>query len=112
MVWSAHTAGRPCCGCRGNSLADRVLPNPLSVSRFRDVDISRLPSQVELEQVVVQKHGNTNGEVTGWGPLQRSRFGYYLPGDVYEALIRRLVFPGCSWIDIGGGHDIFPDNPK
>jgi len=57
-----------------------------------------LPSQTDLEQLFVQKYGNERGDVTGWGPRQRSRFGYYLPGDVYEALIRRLVFPGCSWI--------------
>src|SRR6267154_2272028 len=70
------------------------------------------PSPTELEQLVVQKYGIERGEVTGWGPRQRSRFGYYLPGDVYEALIRRLVFPGCSWIDVGGGHQVFPDNPR
>jgi SAM-dependent methyltransferase len=82
------------------------------VSAFDGVDVPYLPSRIELEELAIQKYGNSNGQITGWGPGQRSRFGYYLPGDVYEALIRRLVRPGCSWIDIGGGHQIFPDNPR
>ena len=33
-----------------------------------------------------------------------------LPDDVYEATIAKLVEPGCAWIDIGCGRDIFPGN--
>jgi SAM-dependent methyltransferase len=39
------------------------------------------------------------------------QFGYYLPSDVYEAVVKQHVFIGCSWIDVGGGHHIFPENP-
>jgi SAM-dependent methyltransferase len=81
-------------------------------SRFAVELPPMFPARTDLEELVVQKYGNERGEVTGWGPRQRSRFGYYLPGDVYEALIGRLVFPGCSWIDIGGGRQVFPDNPR
>lgn len=82
-----------------------------SFSDPRSADVP-LPTRVELEQLVLQKYGNNSGQLTGPGLLQRSRFGYYLPGDVYEALVSRLVYPGCSWVDVGGGHHVFPNNPK
>jgi SAM-dependent methyltransferase len=34
-----------------------------------------------------------------------------LPADVYEGLIDHLVTPGCVWLDVGGGSDVFPSNP-
>lgn len=68
-----------------------------------------LPSAAELEALFRQKHGDP--AAVGWAPRRRFRFGYYLPADVYEAVVRKLVAPGCAWLDVGGGHDIFPDNP-
>jgi SAM-dependent methyltransferase len=83
----------------------------MRVSGLCAADVS-LPTRAELERLVLQKYGNDSGEVTGPGLRLRSRFGYYLPGDVYEALIGRLVYRGCSWLDVGGGHHVFPNNPK
>lgn len=67
-----------------------------------------LPTRQELESVFLQKHGSP--EMIGWAPRRRFEHGYYLPSDVYEALVSKLVFPGCAWIDVGGGHAIFPEN--
>ena len=68
------------------------------------------PSRIELETLFHQKYGAPSE--TGWSPRQRYQFGYYLPADVYEALLARLIVPGCQWLDVGGGHHIFPDNPR
>jgi SAM-dependent methyltransferase len=35
---------------------------------------------------------------------------YYSPDIYYEALTTKLVFPGCRWVDVGCGRDIFPNN--
>ncbi len=40
----------------------------------------------------------------------RQRFGYYSPDQWYEAVVDRLVTPGCRWIDVGGGKTVFPEN--
>jgi SAM-dependent methyltransferase len=68
------------------------------------------PSRIELEHLFEQKYGLPSH--TGWSPRQRYGFGYYLPADVYEALIARIITDGCRWLDVGGGHHIFPDNPS
>jgi 2-polyprenyl-3-methyl-5-hydroxy-6-metoxy-1,4-benzoquinol methylase len=31
---------------------------------------------------------------------------------VYEALVAKHVVDGCSWLDVGGGRAIFPENPS
>jgi len=67
-----------------------------------------LPSSGDLETLFRHKYG-TN---PGWSPRQRQRNGYYLPADVYEALVANLVVPGCSWLDVGGGHQVFPENDQ
>lgn len=69
-----------------------------------------MPSRAELETLFRQKHGNP--ETTGWGPKRRFGFGYYNPADVYESLVSKLVFPGCTWLDVGGGDAIFPENAE
>jgi 2-polyprenyl-3-methyl-5-hydroxy-6-metoxy-1,4-benzoquinol methylase len=68
------------------------------------------PSRAELEEIFLQKYGQPH-EV-GWAPKRRWQYGYYLPADVYEAVVKKAVFKGCSWIDIGGGQSPFPDNPQ
>jgi 2-polyprenyl-3-methyl-5-hydroxy-6-metoxy-1,4-benzoquinol methylase len=65
-----------------------------------------LPSAGELEELFFQKHSDT----AGWAPRRRLRFRYFPPGDVYEGAVRKQVVPGCSWLDVGGGHAIFPEN--
>jgi 2-polyprenyl-3-methyl-5-hydroxy-6-metoxy-1,4-benzoquinol methylase len=62
----------------------------------------------ELHEHFVIKYGNP--ESTGWSPKRRLKFGYYQPGDIYEALIRKLVTEKTTWIDVGGGRALFPGN--
>lgn len=47
----------------------------------------------------------------GWGPRMRLASNYFQPDDHYEALVARLVTPGCLWADVGCGRDIFPSHP-
>ena len=68
------------------------------------------PSEIELATLFQQKYGPPTQ--TGWSPRQRHAFGYYLPADVYEALLARVIRPGCHWLDVGGGRHIFPENPR
>lgn len=70
----------------------------------------RLPSREELEQVFREKYGDL--EEVGWSPKRRFHWGYYLPAEMYEAVVKRHVFQECTWIDVGGGHSVFPDNPQ
>jgi 2-polyprenyl-3-methyl-5-hydroxy-6-metoxy-1,4-benzoquinol methylase len=67
------------------------------------------PSRAELETVFRQKHGDPTK--TGWGPRTRFSFSYFTPDEYYEAVVSKLVASGCSWVDVGGGRDVFPDNP-
>lgn len=48
------------------------------------------------------------------GPAPRIRlaFNYFTPDDYYEALLNKLVTPGCDWADVGCGRDLFPSNPR
>jgi SAM-dependent methyltransferase len=32
------------------------------------------------------------------------------PDEYYEAALDELVTPGCRWLDVGGGRDVFPSN--
>lgn len=61
-----------------------------------------------LREVFRLKYGDP--ATYGWGPRLRLRFGYFTPDDYYEAIIAGLVGDGCSWIDVGCGRDIFPNN--
>ena len=47
-----------------------------------------------------------------WGVRARAAFGYRSPDDLYEALLARLVTPGCRWADVGGGKTPLPSNPR
>lgn len=63
-----------------------------------------------LPTVLEFKYGSP--EIRGWGPRLRERFGYYSPGDWYEAILFDLVGPDTDWLDIGCGRNIFPINPE
>jgi 2-polyprenyl-3-methyl-5-hydroxy-6-metoxy-1,4-benzoquinol methylase len=76
----------------------------------RPRDGSRLPSGRDLEELVADKYGR--GATLGWAPRLRRRFGYFLPADMYEGAVSNAIVPGCSWLDVGGGHSMFPDNPR
>ncbi len=63
----------------------------------------------ELPALFEEKYGQTG--VIGWGPARRRRAGYYQPADLFEATVAKYVTAGCAWVDVGGGHQIFPENP-
>jgi 2-polyprenyl-3-methyl-5-hydroxy-6-metoxy-1,4-benzoquinol methylase len=67
-----------------------------------------LPSPEDMRRLFIQKYGAPG--TTGWAARRRFRYGYYLPADVYEAVVSRFVVDGCSWLDVGGGHSVFPEN--
>jgi SAM-dependent methyltransferase len=69
-----------------------------------------MPSKADLQAVFDLKHGDL--AAVGWSPRLRRRFGYFSPDDVYEALVDRLVTPGCTWMDVGCGRDLFPGNRR
>lgn len=76
-----------------------VLDAPSSVA---------MPSEAELADVFRLRFGDP----AQWGRnlrLWRS-VGYWAPDQYYEALLARLVEPSTTWLDVGGGHDVFPDN--
>jgi 2-polyprenyl-3-methyl-5-hydroxy-6-metoxy-1,4-benzoquinol methylase len=68
-----------------------------------------LPGPDELQAVFRSRYGPPDR----LGPLPRlwTRFGYYTPDVYYEATVAKLAAPGCRWLDVGGGRDVFPDNP-
>jgi SAM-dependent methyltransferase len=67
------------------------------------------PSREELMAIYNVKYYRF-GE-PGWGPRMRLAIQYFTPDDYYEALINKLVTPGCAWADIGCGRDTFPSHP-
>lgn len=65
-------------------------------------------TSADLKRISEQKYGDIAR--AGWRPRMRHSFGYFTPDEYYEAVAARLVTRGCSWIDVGGGRDVFPDN--
>lgn len=47
----------------------------------------------------------------GWSAAMRWRYGYYLPSDLYEALVEKIATAAMRWIDVGGGASPFTHNP-
>ena len=66
-------------------------------------------SDADLNAVFQEKYG-ASGSIS-WNPARRRRYGYFLPADIFEATVAKHVVAGCEWIDVGGGHHIFPENP-
>src|SRR5215813_9149587 len=62
----------------------------------------------ELYEVFRIKYGELS--TTGWAPRMRFRFSYFSPDDYYETMVAKLVYEGCSWLDVGCGRNIFPSN--
>lgn len=67
-------------------------------------------SNERLRQLFVQKHGEIAN--VGWSPTLRLNWDYFLPSDCYEAIVDQLVTESTYWLDVGGGRDIFPENPR
>ena len=67
-------------------------------------------SNERLRQLFCQKYGQIKN--VGWRPTLRLNWNYFLPSDYYEALVDQLVTESTSWLDVGGGRDVFPENPR
>ena len=67
-----------------------------------------LPAEADLAALFRRHQGDPAGH--GWRVRLRHRFGYFTPDEWYEAVVERLVTPGCRWIDVGGGRSLFPEN--
>jgi len=63
----------------------------------------------EMQGIFQKKYGS-DPRTMSWGPRIRSRFGYFTPDDYYEAAVSRLITPGCTWLDVGSGRNVFPGN--
>ena len=68
----------------------------------------RLPDEASLRQMFHRRYGPVDR--LGWGPRMRLACGYYTPDDVYEAMVAGLVVPGTTWLDVGCGRELFPNN--
>jgi SAM-dependent methyltransferase len=89
---------------RGNG--DGIESLPLTIARG---GLSIWPSLTELQTTFAERH-NLPREI-GWSPARRLKAGYFLPAEIYEATVAKHVFDGCAWVDVGGGHDLFPQHP-
>lgn len=65
----------------------------------------------ELEALFDLKYRSSEAPL-GRDPARRLHYGYFNPDDHYEALVRRLVTPATSWLDIGCGRNLFPSNQR
>jgi 2-polyprenyl-3-methyl-5-hydroxy-6-metoxy-1,4-benzoquinol methylase len=84
----------------------------VAASRFpsESPDSALKITEEDLAQVFRLKHNDP--ERMGWLPRLHQRMGYYTPDEYYEAMVAKLVTEGCSWIDLGCGHDLFPHNQQ
>jgi SAM-dependent methyltransferase len=65
-------------------------------------------TQDDLDKAFHERYGQPHE----LGPLPKRMFKFkYFPPDVYyEAIINKLVKPGCMWLDVGGGRNVLPYN--
>ncbi len=75
-----------------------------------DVKLQIDLSNERLGQLFGQKYGQIKN--AGWRPALRLNWNYFLPSDHYEALVVQLVTESTAWLDVGGGRDLFPENPE
>lgn len=68
----------------------------------------RLPDATALRQMFHLRYGAE--AQLGWGPRLRRDYGHSTPDDVYEALVAGLIAPGCVWLDVGCGRELFPNH--
>ncbi|HWB13954.1 MAG TPA: hypothetical protein VG826_32300 [Pirellulales bacterium] len=66
------------------------------------------PARDDILAVMHAKYGPP--EATGPAPRLWYRLGYATPDEHYEAIVSKLVFEGCDWLDVGCGRNIFPQN--
>jgi hypothetical protein len=67
------------------------------------------PAKRELEETFGLKYGHIGKLCTS--PSMRRRFPYNTPDEYLEARTEELVQSGCTWLDVGCGHNLFPSDP-
>jgi 2-polyprenyl-3-methyl-5-hydroxy-6-metoxy-1,4-benzoquinol methylase len=83
-----------------------------SVSHSSIATSARAPSfdlemlRGDCHSVVTKKYGERPTKYIA----SRLKAEYYAPEDQYEALVKRLVTPQLSWLDVGCGRAPFPNN--
>lgn len=83
----------------------------MTVSAARSVEPTSLQvTREQLDSIFRLKYGSPSS--TGWGPRMRWHAGHFNPDDHYEALVERLIEPGCQWLDVGCGRSLFPSNER
>lgn len=78
--------------------------------RARNASPLAPPGREQLEHVFRLKYGDPASPQVGSGPRARWRAGYFQPDDWYEALVAALVQSGTTWLDVGCGRHVFPNN--
>jgi 2-polyprenyl-3-methyl-5-hydroxy-6-metoxy-1,4-benzoquinol methylase len=65
-------------------------------------------NECALNQVFLDKYG----PITTAGPNVRRwhRLGYFTPDEYYESLVAKIVDHETSWLDVGCGRSVFPNN--
>ncbi len=81
-----------------------------SVSHVQDVGRVAWPGEDDLEALFRRHYGDPADH--GWRVRLRHRFRYFSPDQWYEAIVDRLVTPGCRWVDVGGGTSLFVENEQ
>jgi SAM-dependent methyltransferase len=70
----------------------------------------QLPSASDLDALFRRIRGDPLR--LGWRVVMNHRFGYFPTEAWYQAVVERLVMPGCRWVDVGGGKSIFSHSGK
>jgi SAM-dependent methyltransferase len=65
-----------------------------------------LPAREDILRLLTLKHKDPWQE--GWAVRSRYRLGYFIPDDIYTAVVERHVHEGTRWLDVGGGRNVFP----
>lgn len=73
---------------------------------FRSTAADSLPTTEDVLRLLTLKHEDPQQE--GWAVRARYRHGYFIPDDIYTAVVERHVTAHARWLDVGGGRSVFP----
>ncbi|HYO14786.1 MAG TPA: class I SAM-dependent methyltransferase [Thermoanaerobaculia bacterium] len=73
---------------------------------FPSVAADSLPTREDILRLLTLKHEDPQQE--GWAVRARYRHGYFIPDDVYMAVVERHVTERTRWLDVGGGRNVLP----
>jgi len=67
-----------------------------------------VPQPRHVQDVFCLKYHDLSN--VGRGPRLRWRYQYFTPAEEYESAVDSLITPGCYWLDVGCGRELFPMN--